>query len=71
MKRLVANPAAEAAQDKLLLLLRGARGVHHVEPEGEPRAHLVNVIDHLIGCGLGLSGAKRRRLPVIHPSPRS
>lgn len=28
----------QAAHHKILLLLRGARGVHHVEPEGEPRS---------------------------------
>ena len=41
------DAACKAAHHQVLLLLGEAGGVHHVEPEGDPRVHLVNVISNL------------------------
>ncbi len=45
----LADAGGKAAHEEFFLFRREGRGIHNVKPQGNPAAHLVNVIDCLIG----------------------
>ncbi len=48
-KAVFADTIPKAAHDEFFLSRRDGGGIHHVKPQGNPAAHLVNIIDYLIG----------------------